>query len=398
MPPDSTTGDVQDAPGATRETLDPAPSASSAPFPLDLVLIGAGLRIVAKSLARGLFGWKRYPGDAPSICERVIEDCWNGRFFAGSAGHFSQFWTRDLAMCTPALCRLGHGDRVRASWAWGLDRFEAAGRITTTIFGRHPRDVYDFGADSLPLLLYGLHECGAEDLVHRHRGLLAREIDRYIERVFDPEQGLARAVGYFSGPRDCITGRSTVFANTMLALLRKLIDAHGGLFVNRLRPYDLEGALRAHYWRGTFFRDSLDREIPSGDANVWPFYFGVCEDQAMRRAALQTLEQQSFTAPIPLRYFEHRLPDAELPVPRFFTPNYQGDTSWMQMGPAFLHVLAAEDRPRMLEHRARVAAFIERDGNFLEVYQKDGRPYRGRAGLYQTDEGMIWAAMFLALY
>ena len=59
------------------------------------------------------------------ICAAVIEDCWTGEFFAGSAGHFKQFWTRDLAMCTPALCRLGHGERVVRSWEWGLERFDA---------------------------------------------------------------------------------------------------------------------------------------------------------------------------------------------------------------------------------------------------------------------------------
>ena len=33
---------------------------------------------------------------------------------------------------------------------------------------------------------------------------------------------MARTSGYFSGPRDCMTGRSTVFANTMIALTAQL--------------------------------------------------------------------------------------------------------------------------------------------------------------------------------
>jgi hypothetical protein len=378
----------------------PAPTAveTSVPLPLDLVLIAAGIRIVAKSLWRGLFGWKRHRGDAAAICAGVIEDCWNGRFFAGSAGHFSQFWTRDLAFCTPALCRLGHGERVRRSWAWGLDQFERRGHITTTIFGTRPRDVYDYGADSVPMLLFGLREAGAADLVQRHQAFLRREIEIYLARVFDPSSGLARAVGYFSGPRDCVVGRSTVFANTMLALLREVLDSFDGLLGNPLRDHDIKALIREHYWRGTHFRDALDRDLPSGDANTWPFLFHVFDDPSMRRAALRTLEEGSFTEPVPLRYFETRLADAELPIPRLFTPNYQGDTSWMQLGPAFLHVLAMDDPARMVVHRNRVAAIIERDGNYLELYEKTGRPYRGRAGLYRADEGMLWAAMFLDLY
>ena len=33
----------------------------------------------------------------------------------------------------------------------------------------------------------------------------------------------------------------------------------------------------------------------------------------------------------------------------------------------------------MEQHRANMAALIERDRNYLEIYTPDGRPYRGRA-------------------
>ena len=70
----------------------------------------------------------------------------------------------------------------------------------------------------------------------------------------------------------------------------------------------------------------------------------------------------------------------------------------VQLGAAYLHVLASVDRPLMEWHRANVATIIERDRNFLEVYTTDGQPYKGRAFLYYCDEGMIWASMFLDLY
>jgi hypothetical protein len=378
--------------------LPPADPNEAAPLPFDLILIGAGINVGARSIARRVFGWKRYPGAATDICERVIEDCWTGSFFAGSAGHFKQFWTRDLAMCTPALVRLGHRERVVQSWRWGLERFERAGRMTTTIFnGRFARDVYAYACDSLPLLLYGVRAAGAEHLVERHRALLTKEILRFHEIVFDPELGMARPDGYFSGPRDCMTGRSTVFANTMIALLARLLEDFPSL-PNPFRGHDVRTALWQQHWMGDYFRDSLCRDIPSGDANVWPFFFEVVTDKQMQRRALATLEERGFTRPIPLRYFPTRLPEAELPVPRAATPNYQGDPSWMQLCPAFLRVLAQVDRPQMEWHRANVAALIERDQNYLEVYRTDGKPYRGRAFLYQADEGMIWASMFLDLY
>lgn len=378
--------------------LPPADRDQAAPLPIDLVLWGAGINVAVRSLFRRLFGWRRHPGDVEAICRRVVASCWTGRFFAGSNGHFKQFWTRDLAMCTPALCRLGERDRVIRSLEWGLARFERAGRVTTTIFnGRFPRDVYSFGSDSLPMLLYALRAADAPHLIDRHRALLTREIERYVRTMFDPETGLARASGYFSAPRDCMTGRSTVFANTMIALLIRMLDADGRL-PNPLAGHDMTERLVRHYWTGSYFRDSLDRELPSGDANVYPFFYEVITDREMERRALDTLEARGFADPLPLRYFERRLPEAELPVPRFFTPNYQGDPSWTQLGPAYLHLLKRVDRPRMERQRAKAAALIERDRNYLELYTTDARPYRGRALLYYADQGMIWAAMFLDLY
>jgi hypothetical protein len=385
-------------PAPSRLELAAANPYHSAPLPLDPVLLAAGVNVSVRSLFRALWGWKRYHGSVEAICRSVIDDCWTGRYFAGSAGHFKQFWTRDLAMCTPALCRLGYRDKVIESWAWGLERFERRGKITTTIFnGRFPRDVYAYACDSLPMTLFALRELGADHLVARHAALFAREIDRFYTTVFDGDLGMARSDGYFSGPRDCMTGRSTVFANTMIALLGELLDGKPDL-PNPLRGHSVKQRLLQHHWTGTHFRDALCRELPSGDGNVWPFFFGVFDDPAMRKSAFTTLEERGLTSPVPLRYFERRLPDSELPIPKMFTPNYQGDPSWMQLGAIYLGLLADVDRPKMVEHRARVAAMIERDRNYLEVYTTDGKPYSGRAMFYYADEGMIWASLFLDLY
>jgi hypothetical protein len=378
--------------------LEPADPNDAAPLPFDLVLMRAGINVAVRSFFRRLFGWRRHRGDAAEICRRVVDSCWTGEFFAGSAGHFKQFWTRDLSMCTPALCRLGRRDQVIQSLAWGLERFEKAGRITTTIFNRrNPRDVYAYASDSLPMLLFALRAADATHLIDRHRDLLAKESARYLETVFDPDLGMARASGYFSGPRDCMTGRSTVFANTMIALLIKLLDVDRRL-PNPLAGHDLPALMLRHHWTGEYFRDSLDRDLPSGDANVWPFFFDIFDDADMKRRAFATLESRGFTRPVPMRYFERRMPEAELPVPRFFTPNYQGDPSWTQLGPAYLHLLAKVDRPKMEEHRTAMARLITRDRNYLELYTTDAKPYKGRALFYYCDQGMIWAAMFLDLY
>jgi hypothetical protein len=233
-------------------------------------------------------------------------------------------------------------------------------------------------------------------LIDRHRTFLAREVLRYVDRVYDPDLGLARADRYFSAPRDCIAARSSVFANCMLALLERILDDFPAL-PNPLKGCKIAGRIQEHFWRGDYFRDSLVEDEPSGDANVWPFLLGIVTDADMKRRALDTLWQRGFTRPIPLRYFESRIPGRELRFPRLFAPNYQGDTSWMQMGPLYLQVLRDVNPERMVAERHEIARFVERDQNYLELYTKDGHPYRGLAGFYFADAGMIWAAMFLDL-
>jgi hypothetical protein len=63
-----------------------------------------------------------------------------------------------------------------------------------------------------------------------------------------------------------------------------------------------------------------------------------------------------------------------------------------------MYLLKEVDLPKMEQHRGNMAAIIERDRNYLELYTTAGRPYRGRAFTYHADEGMIWSAMFLDLW
>jgi hypothetical protein len=194
-----------------------------------------------------------------------------------------------------------------------------------------------------------------------------------------------------------MTGRSTVFANTMIALTAQLTEGDKRI-PNPFAGHDVRDRMLQHHWTGEYFRDALCRDLPSGDGNVWPFFFGVFDEPDMKRRAFATLEERGHTDPVPLRYFERRLPDSELPVPKMFTPNYQGDPSWTQLGAIYLSELGKIDRAKMVEKRARMAEFIERDRNYLELYTREGKPYIGRAHLYHCDEGMIWAALFLDLY
>ena len=78
-----------------------------------LELVSAALSMFSRKLKVTSKGVKKYSGNATEICKQISEDCWNGTYFQGSAGHFSQFWLRDFAMSAPALSKLGYRKEIK---------------------------------------------------------------------------------------------------------------------------------------------------------------------------------------------------------------------------------------------------------------------------------------------
>ena len=52
-------------------------------------------------------GFKRFKGDAQTICKTIVGRCFNGTYFQTSLGHFDLFYMRDFAFCIEALLKLG---------------------------------------------------------------------------------------------------------------------------------------------------------------------------------------------------------------------------------------------------------------------------------------------------
>jgi hypothetical protein len=355
---------------------------------------GIGIRV-----RRQLRGHRRHPGDARAIVRSCIDDCWNGRTFTASPGHFDMFWTRDLSFSVPALLRVGEEERVHASLAYALDIWtKRKSHITTTIhYFDRPGDVYEYGVDSLPLFLAALRTAGATDLVERHRGWLEAEIAHFTERVVDPATGLVRADRKYSAHRDTVTNRSNTYGNTMVGLLAKTVG-ETGWFESPLEHH-FDGAygrlLVEHLWHGDRFRDATDDQTVSGEANVWPFYTGVVTDPAYVRPALTYLRSHGFTYPYPLRYELTRRPDKEVWLTRHLLPDYQGSTVWTSLGSIYLQLLRTIDPERLVIETARYVELIERDGTFWEVLDHDGQNYVSPRKIFIGEESMLWSAIFL---
>jgi hypothetical protein len=362
----------------------------------DPALVASYLTSGSRILRRAVAGHHRSPGDARAVIRDVLERCWDGDHYDASAGHFRQFWTRDLGFSAVPLVRLGYRERVRASLAWALDAWAVDGRVTTTIFPTlRPRDVYTLGIDSLPLLLHALRAADGSDLVGRHGSWLGRAVKAYAADVLDPSTGLVRDDRRYSTHRDTVRTSSNCYANTMAALLSAVVRETG--WFPDPTPGDLAERLVESFWRGDRFVDDPATQAVTGDATVFPFWLGVVEPRLGLAAALGAAARLGLAAPLPLRYAPRRDREAEDPVQRLFVPDYQGSSIWTSLGSIYLSLLDAIDPAAATPGIAGYLELVERDGTFWEVLTPDLRPYRGRLGLFSGDEGMLWSAIFLEL-
>jgi len=378
--------------------------------------LGMAAHVVRARLGRALRGHRRDDGTAEEILAAGLERCWNDTYLTASPGTYRQFWTRDTGFAAPALVRLGGPwpERLLRTLEWALESLHRRrSHVTTTIspLGRVPVDLFDYGVDSLPLLLASLRSLAeggspavaerAASLVASNRDWLAAEVEHYVRTVVDPATGLVRADRRFSAHRDTFRNGSTAYGNVMVALLGRTLvetgwgpDILGGWF-ERDGSHEWDALLRRHFWAGDRFRDRLGSDETSGEANVWPFFAGLVDDRELQAAALATLQRESYTTPYPLRFVVRHRHDGMLPVFRLYSPDYQTTTAWTSLGSMYLSLLREVEPAGAGIELDRMRALIERDGTFWEVIDRSGRPWRSRIRLSISDAAMLWSAILL---
>lgn len=367
------------------------------------VLAGWGYSMHVR-LRRATIGHRRHEGDAETILRACVDRCWTGKHLTASPGHYKQFWTRDIGFSSPAIARLSPTDRERlhTSLEWAIRRWQRHGsRITTTIhqLAHWPSDLFDYGVDSLPLFVAALRAAEADDLVAEHRDWLADEVRHYVDRVVDPMTGLVRSDRRFSAHRDTFFNSSNLYGNTMVALLAKSI-AETGWADDLLGHHfggDWSSLLMERFWTGTVFRDRLDSDETSGEANVWPFYAGIVNDQAVMKTAFGALFELGYTDPFPVRYDVTARPDRMVPIQRFLAGDYQTTAIWTSLGSMYLSLLREVDPAAAARGISALSAVIERDGTFWEVLDSAGNCWRSRNRFAIGEEAMLWGAVFLDL-
>ncbi|MBI4151695.1 hypothetical protein HY496_01885 [Candidatus Woesearchaeota archaeon] len=334
----------------------------------------------------------RYYGTADDVCKLTVADCWNGRFFQTSTHNFPQFWTRDFGWCTQSLMKLGHEEKVHQTLRYALNRFKHYNTITTTISpAGKPFDFPSPAVDSLPWLIHSIRLSSFPH--YEHRGFLNLQVQRFFKDFINPVTGLVQPDLQVSSMKDFAVRKSSCYDNCMVGMLAA--DLEQLKLVSPFEKYNYPALLQEHFWNGSFFYDDLTKKgYVAGDANLFPFITGLIRDEEILHAAIQAIEGAGLAEPFPLRYTSSRR-HVHFVWQEKLMPNYESDTVWAHMGPLYIKLLQHVDKDKAALYRQRYTEMIEKAGNYLEVYTKEGLPYK--TPLYTCDQGLLWAANYLTL-
>ncbi|MFP4424310.1 MAG: hypothetical protein ACLFP2_03685 [Candidatus Woesearchaeota archaeon] len=354
-----------------------------------LIIAREGARMAKRSIQVRIKGFSRYQGNAKEICREIIKDCFNQRYFQVSNGHFKSFYIRDFSWCIQPLLDLGFEKEVYSTLEYCLSCYERHNRVSVAI-SDVPFDFPRFAVDSLPSLIHCLKVADARSLLEKHKEFLIDQLNHYYRQVIDKSNGMVKK-GHFSSIKDHYIRNSCCYDNTMVAMLSK--DLNELSFYNPVREFRYEKLLVFTFWNGEYFRDEERSDIISGDANIFPFWSGVITDKKMLHSALKTLQKEGLESPYPLAYTKR---DAGNKIKAsILAPGYEDDSLWMHIGSLFLQLIKEVSRKDFNTYLKRYTTLIEEHQTFLEVLDKEGKPFKRL--FYITDEAMLWASIYLSL-
>jgi len=156
----------------------------------------------------------------------------------------------------------------------------------------------------------------------------------------------------------------------------------------------MKNKIKKEFWNGNYFYDDLNKKkYVAGDANIFPFWLGVFDDNKMLKSCIKSMQNEGLAKPFPLKYTKKD--SAKTNFARWFVKNYEGNALWMHMGPLYVQLVKKIDKKKAKDYIDAYTLLIEKHKNFLEVFNPDGSVFR--SPFYHADEGMLWAANFLTL-
>lgn len=350
------------------------------------------IKIPLYILKRKLLGFKKYRGTDREICSQIVRECYNGRYSQTSNGHFKDFYIRDFSWCIKPLLKLGYEKEVKNTLEWVLKKYKGSDRVTTTITKSGKTiNIFYPSADSLPSLIKCLQVLKDKELIKENIAFLKSQAEEYI-KLIDPSTGLVKEKLTLSSIKDHYKRKSCVYDNAHVALLSKqLKELH---ISSPLSKHNYKKILKSTFWNDSYFEEDKESKRVSADANLFPYYLELFQEKEMLKQSIEAIQQEGLDKPFPLKYTKARNKNQELFIAKVI-PNYEGNTIWMHLGLLYLTLLAKVDKEKTKYHLEQYKKLIETHKTFLEVYHPQGKPFS--TFLYNTDEAMLWAAIYLDL-
>ena len=347
------------------------------------------LAIFNRSLKVRFKGIKKYKGNAEQILRQGVNDCWNRRFFQASAGHFSCFYIRDFGISVQALLNLGYRGEVVKTLGFALDSYSRNNKVTTTIYNGSVLDFPFYTPESLAYLMHSIRLADAKELLLKYKFFLEKEIRKAFFDSFDSERGIIRKDKHFSSMKDNALRISSLYNNVMLAMLSNDIDYFG--LYNPFKGYNFEKIIKDNFWTGNYFLDDLSGlDYIAGDANVFPYWTGLFDSKKMIKLSLDAIQKDDLDKPFPLKYTKEKV-GGYLLLHSILVPNYEGNTIWANLGQCFIDVVRKIGKEK--EYVNQYIKNVEKYGNYLEVFNPDGTPYKTL--FYYADVAMLWSSNLL---
>ncbi|MFH1589455.1 MAG: hypothetical protein ABIB43_02725, partial [archaeon] len=340
---------------------------------MNLLLLKEGLRIVKRKIRVKKHGFKKYSGNADSICKQVVEDCYNTKenYFMTSAGHFSQYWTRDFGLCVKPLKELGYQKKIVSTLDYALNIFKKNECITTTITpDGKVLDIPTYAPDSLAYTLHSLIVANSPYLIKKYDSFLKKEVDKFFELVVDKKTGLVKRK-HFSSMKDQSIRESSCYDNVMTAWVSTSLNRLG--WNNPLKKYDYKKIILDLFWTKEGFIDDLSgRNMITGDANVFPYYTGLFDSKRMIKISIKSLKKRLLDQPFPLKYSVEK---PKVSWIELFNKDYEFQNIWPMMGYPYVEVVSKINKTLAKEYMKKYSSMIEKHKTFVEVYNPEGKPH-----------------------
>jgi len=337
-------------------------------------------------------GFRNISGNSKNICKQIVNNCYNNEknYFMISNGHFCEFWTRDFGLCVDSLKKLGFEKKIKNTLDYSLKIFENKKLCTTINPSGKTFNFPNYAPDSLAFMLHSLITLEDKYIIKKYSEFLEKEAKKYFKIVIEKDSGLVKKKR-FSSMKDHSIRNSSCYDNIMSAWISK--NLRKMKLENPLKSYNFKKIIKNNFWTGNYFIDDLSgKKKLSGDANVFPFWTKIFNSKKMIKDSVEKIKIEKLDKPFPLKYSVEK---TSVNKYDFLAKNYQTGTIWPMIGYPYIEVVSKINKKLAKEYIDIYSKIIEKNKNFLEVYDYEGKPYKSK--FYYSDEEMLWASKHLSL-